>query len=108
MPDFAFYAAKMDAQAYQRLGDSISYSFDGGATWADIKVFPADREEGETIAGLEPLPRRKRVKVSMAIVARPSTTQHRLRFPGDAATYRPRTKSVQSAGRDWLFEVEKV
>jgi hypothetical protein len=107
--DYAALAARMDAEVDTRLGDSISYS-QRGAPFRPIKGFVTDADPGQDLsaAGIDPLPRRKRVKVAIASVAEIST-QDRLQAdllgPG---IFRPRVSKPRVDGRYWLFDVERA
>lgn len=106
---YAALAARMDAEVDTRLGDSISYSING-APYASIQGFITDADPGQDLAatGLDPLPKRKRVKVARTVIERPSTAdrlQADLLGPG---VFRPRTSKPRVDGRYWIFDVERV
>jgi hypothetical protein len=106
--DYAAHAARMDAGVDSRLGDSISY--DSGAGFRSIKGFVIDVEPDTdmAIAGIDPLPQRKRIKIAIDVV--PEVRQaHRIQSPLlGAGTFRPRAGRPRVEGRYNLFEVERV
>lgn len=106
---WADQARKMDAQVRDRLGDSILYSTDGGATFAPLKGFVVRPEPAaDQLQGLDPLPQPTRIKLSKVLVAKISAA-HRLQAPDDLeGTWRPRVTKNITSGRDWLFEIERV
>jgi hypothetical protein len=113
MADFATHAKKLDAQADNRLGDSISYSFDGGGSWTTFKgrIFsPDDIDEGADINTRTRVADRKRLRVSREFVPSVDKGMHRLRCFDvlGAGTWRPTTSRPTIDGRYLLVDIEKV
>lgn len=106
-------AAKMDAKVDELLGDTVSFSSDGGQTFADVQAFVIDDTDPAPAFGGdfdETATVSKRIKIAVTILGgRPSKAAHRFRHSRlGAGTWRPLGAEPRSEGRYWVFGVEKA
>lgn len=106
---FADLAARMDALVDDRLGDDILYS-QAGAPFVAMKAFVGNAEGDQDLYGvkeIDSLPKRKRLKISRALIGRPSGQD---RIKGDMlgeTVYRPSQQRPETAGRYWIIDLER-
>ena len=107
--DYAAFAARMDAEVDTRLGDPISYSIAGGP-FVMIQGFVTDADPGEdySASSIDPLPRRKRVKIARAVVAKPDKVDRLTADLLGPGVFRPRNGKPRIDGRYFIFDVERV
>lgn len=112
--DWDALAARMDGLVDQKLGDRISYSTDGGATFPVIAGFVIFNNEPLSfpLQTDELLGSILRLKVNKSLLAYPDPA-HRIRHElltdrYGAATFQPAGTDPEEQGRYWLFDIQKV
>lgn len=99
----------LDAQVDTRLGDSISYKIDnvvvGTATTAFLELLADD---GGSIAGIQPLVHRWRLKIrKSALPVRPSM-KHIVEAAKLDGRYRPAANNPIDGGDYWIVDLQKA
>mgnify|MGYP001077238490 CR=1 FL=1 len=107
--DFDAILPALDEKTNERLGNSVGYSSDDGATFPIIKAFVLIGAEGENteFGNLDPLNHGDRLKVAKAIVPVPSKDHivRHAKLPGDM---RPEQWQTVEGGRYWLIDLQKA
>lgn len=110
--DFAVHAAKLSAEADNRLGDSILYGI-GAAVGGDLvpmkgRIFASESASG--FGSIDEPAGGWRLRIAKDKVARPSLSD-RLQCDailGEGTTWRPAGKDPIDDGRYWLVDLQKV
>lgn len=106
---WADHAARLDTEADDRLGDTISYA-DDGSTFVDTPgflIFFGDDPEGSPNA-IDPTQQGWRVKIRRDLVPKPHNAVRLRHSRLGGATFKPTNSQPSVQGRYWLFEIKAV
>lgn len=100
-------ADRMDALVDDKLGDALSYS-QGGAPAATVMGFVLDYDAVDGVPSLDTLGKRMRIKVNKTLVPVISRNDRIAHWKLGASTWRPEVDKIETQGRYWLFDIQKV
>ena len=109
--DWSALMGPVDTDVDDLLGDTFQYSPGGAAPFADMQGFANPEEPEISLAGLDPMQDKPRIKVARSKIPQPGQAMRFIVPQLDAppgTKWRPEQWARSTKGRYWIIELQKA